>query len=126
MWPFLRGEIVEALKRNDDVMFELQTSQGLALVMLFFLLIITFLVYWILGRQEPALVLLGVELVVAAYIAWGYVRVTNWRAQWELEHVVPEEAPTPLDRSLRVISNWRKHREPNMKVDAPFPAPATA
>lgn len=131
MWPFIRGELSTALRKNDDLMFVIQNQIGLALVLMMFLSILTFLTGRLLHLWDQAQYLLALEAVGTLWMGIGYSQISRWRVQWAEDHVNPgseAEEDMPLTRSLRKIASWspKKKAAAESKIDAALPAASVA
>lgn len=111
MWPIITGEGLTALRRNDDLMFEVQAALGLALVLLMFTGFFTLLAGLLIAFTPMVNGFLLAQVFIGFWFGVSYALVTHWRVEWSREHVVPDyEGESPLQVSMNRLSQWR-HRQ---------------
>lgn len=116
MWPIITGEGLTALRRNDDLMFEIQAALGLALVLLMFTGFFTLLAGLLIAFTPMVNGYLLAQMFVGVWFGVSYAVVTRWRVEWSREHVVPDyPGESPMEISLRRLFQWwdrqRKRQE---------------
>lgn len=110
MWPLIRGDLAASLRRNDDLMFALQHSVGLALVLMCFVGIMSLLCGLILDMMEIMQYLLFAEIGVGGWMCMVYAHVSRWRRLWAEAHadVGFIEEPKSVGVSIRQLAIWRR------------------